>query len=158
MGERRAMRLLGGTAGQITAALGELYRLEKAQDAGMDALADAFGRALEAAMAAAPVEDVFTKKTLCRMGYYLGRWVYLVDALDDMQKDEQTGSFNPLLTGDRENSRLLAAESCRWSAGQCAQAAELCGLKFGREIMDNIFYLGMEETLARVLSPTRKEV
>ena len=34
---------------------------------------------------------------LRRMGFYLGKFIYLLDAYDDLDKDEKSGSFNPLL-------------------------------------------------------------
>lgn len=32
-------------------------------------------------------EDEKQKKVLSQFGYFLGRWIYLIDALDDMEKD-----------------------------------------------------------------------
>ena len=34
---------------------------------------------------------------LRRMGFYLGKFIYLLDAYDDLDKDEKSESFNPLL-------------------------------------------------------------
>ena len=34
---------------------------------------------------------------LRHMGFYLGKFIYLLDAYDDLDKDEKSGSFNPLL-------------------------------------------------------------
>ena len=31
------------------------------------------------------------------MFYNLGKWVYLMDAWDDREKDEKSGSYNPFL-------------------------------------------------------------
>lgn len=33
---------------------------------------------------------------LKNFGYFLGRWVYIIDAADDLVKDLKTGNFNPL--------------------------------------------------------------
>lgn len=38
-----------------------------------------------------------TRRVLSQFGYCLGRWVYLMDAADDMEKDRKRGGFNPLL-------------------------------------------------------------
>ena len=32
------------------------------------------------------------------LGYNLGRWIYVLDAVNDMDKDYKSGSYNPLLT------------------------------------------------------------
>ena len=39
------------------------------------------------------------KKELYRFGYMLGRWIYFIDAADDLQDDIKTGSFNPFKSG-----------------------------------------------------------
>ena len=31
------------------------------------------------------------------MLYHLGRWIYLVDALDDLKEDARSGKYNPLI-------------------------------------------------------------
>ncbi len=42
-------------------------------------------------------EDSLQKKALAQFGYYLGRWIYLMDAADDLKEDLQKCSFNPLI-------------------------------------------------------------
>jgi hypothetical protein len=36
-------------------------------------------------------------RTLYEFGYFLGRWVYIMDASDDLEKDLESGSFNCLI-------------------------------------------------------------
>lgn len=36
-------------------------------------------------------------RVLRQLGYFLGRWVYLMDAADDMEKDMESGAFNPFV-------------------------------------------------------------
>ena len=38
-----------------------------------------------------------TKRIVGTMGYFIGRWIYLIDAADDCEKDKKHGSFNPYL-------------------------------------------------------------
>ena len=38
-----------------------------------------------------------TKRILESMGYYMGRWIYLIDAADDLKKDKKQHQFNPFL-------------------------------------------------------------
>ena len=37
------------------------------------------------------------KRILGTFGYYIGRWIYLIDAADDYEKDKKHGGFNPFL-------------------------------------------------------------
>lgn len=38
-----------------------------------------------------------TKRILESMGYFMGRWIYLIDAADDYEKDKKHKQFNPFL-------------------------------------------------------------
>ena len=45
------------------------------------------------------------KRIFSVIGYYLGRWIYLMDAADDFLEDRNSGGFNPfLLAGYDENN------------------------------------------------------
>lgn len=37
------------------------------------------------------------KRILSATGYFIGRWIYLIDAADDYQKDQKEHNFNPFL-------------------------------------------------------------
>ena len=46
--------------------------------------------------------EVFAEKYTDDIGallYNLGRWVYLIDAVDDLEKDSKKGAYNPFLAG-----------------------------------------------------------
>ena len=50
------------------------------------------------------------KRILSSFGYFLGRWIYLIDAADDYDKDRRRHDFNPFLTmtDDRVKMTQLA--------------------------------------------------
>lgn len=77
---RRQLALLGG--------------LERESCASMDRAADAFAVLLGSA--AREVDDPIRQRVLEQMLYHLGRWVYLVDAADDLKKDVASGNYNPV--------------------------------------------------------------
>ncbi len=81
--------------GTVRRQLEELRRLEEAKCASLDEPADAFARLLSAAAEAA--EEPVKRRVLEQLLYHLGRWIYLVDAADDLAKDFASGSYNPLL-------------------------------------------------------------
>ena len=78
--------------GEKLALLGEL---EAARCASLDLPADAFAGLLSSA--AEEVPDPVKRRVLAQLLYHLGRWVYLVDAADDLAKDFASGSYNPLI-------------------------------------------------------------
>ena len=75
--------------------LARLGELEAARCASLDLPADAFAGILAAA--AADVPDPMKRRVLEQLLYHLGRWIYLVDAADDLAKDFASGSYNPLI-------------------------------------------------------------
>ncbi len=75
--------------------LKQLRELEEARCPSLDEPADAFAQLLAAA--AGEAADPVKRRVLEQMLYHLGRWIYLVDAADDLADDFASGSYNPLL-------------------------------------------------------------
>lgn len=38
-----------------------------------------------------------TQELLAKIGYHMGKWIYLIDAVDDIEENIKSGSYNPLL-------------------------------------------------------------
>ena len=74
--------------------LEELARLEGERCPSIDAAADTFARLLSDA--AGEVREPVKSRVLAQILYHLGRWIYLIDAADDLKKDVKSGSYNPL--------------------------------------------------------------
>ena len=57
---------------------------------------------------------------LRQFGYYLGRWVYLMDAADDLEEDRKKGKFNPFVIRlHLEGGGPLSAEARRKADEAC---------------------------------------
>lgn len=108
--------------------LAELSQLEEERCPSMDQAADTFARLLQSA--AGEVNDTVKRRILEQVLYHLGRWIYLVDAADDLAKDFTSGSYNPLiyrygltegkLTEDARESLVLSLDhSIRLMAAAC---------------------------------------
>lgn len=118
-----------------------LQKLEKQNDkvCVLDATADAFGTILRDCVQNAPV-DPEQGKALRVLLYHLGRWIYLIDAWDDRDKDKKTGSFNPFLSADADEERASFALNA--SLNEAIKAYELLDIVSFKGILDNIFYEG----------------
>lgn len=81
--------------GKVRAQLTRLRGLEEAGCTSLDESADAFARLLSGA--ALEASDPVKRRVLEQFLYHLGRWIYLVDAADDLAEDFASGSYNPLL-------------------------------------------------------------
>jgi hypothetical protein len=75
--------------------LEELAALERERCPSMDRTADTFARLLRSA--GGEVEDPMRRRVTEELLYHLGRWIYLVDAADDLAEDFASGNYNPLL-------------------------------------------------------------
>ncbi len=103
------------------------------------------------------------KESLSRLGYVLGRYIYLLDAADDLERDVKTGAFNPLKTENisKEDIEKIKKE-CELSLNICISEAQDTILKIRLQhfepILKNIIFLGLKNTQNAVLhSKTKKE-
>lgn len=132
-----------------------IWDLEQANDPVMDRHADAFAQLLRACGSFFS-EDALRRPAEELLGH-VGRYLYLVDALDDLPKDLRRGAFNPLklrfplengaLTPENRDYLLL---SIRQSLNRAAAALELLPLKGSDELLHNIVYLGLPAVLQSV--------
>ena len=70
----------------------------EAAHAGVDACAEPTARLLSGLFRELAGCDEAQALALSEFGYYLGRWVYLMDAADDLAEDLSRGKFNPFVT------------------------------------------------------------
>ena len=50
-----------------------------------------------------PREDAF-RENLGRLGFHLGKFIYLMDAWEDVEKDTQKGNYNPFMKWAAEDN------------------------------------------------------
>ncbi len=97
---------------------------------------------------------------LARFGYCLGRWIYLMDAADDLAEDSQSGNYNPFLAGQSEPFTDEQLSACRERAqgslnaslAACKAAYELLDIRRFDGILRNILEWGMPRVQQQVLS------
>ena len=113
---RKAARLRPDFDRQTVSCLEELRALERDGSPSLDRTADTFARIL--AGAAPDTGDTVRDRALGQLLYHVGRWIYLVDAWDDLEEDRAAGRYNPLLLrfpdgpeAHREEVRLTLGHS-----------------------------------------------
>lgn len=79
----------------IASGLSELSKLEKSGVGSIDAPSDVFGKMLGRVAS----EGYDGEKLLIAnaIGEAVGKWIYVIDAVDDCEKDSRSGSYNPIL-------------------------------------------------------------
>lgn len=83
------------------------------------------------------------QKRVCeRVGYCLGRWVYMIDAFDDIEKDRKTNNYNPFLLSGQDNYEKIKGDLLM-TAGEIAKAYDLLNIKKFGGITKNVVYDGL---------------
>ena len=162
---RRARRARPKMGRAVETLVDELAMLEGAGCPRMDEAADVFARLMQVLFAELGAEEG-DKRALSWMAYNLGKWVYLADAFDDLEKDVARGCYNVIWLqygkkGDaadcRREMREAVGFNLKTSLSQCAAAYELLRLKRYKELLDNIVYLGLMDRTERVLKGESKQ-
>ncbi|MBR2338235.1 MAG: hypothetical protein IKA63_02075 [Clostridia bacterium] len=127
--------------------------LETERCTSIDAAAEPTAKLLEFFFTLCATEER-QQRVLARFGYCLGRWIYLMDAADDLPDDIKNGSYNPLITDTpdavargRERVRL----SLNASMAECKAAYELLDIRRFDGILRNVLELGMAQMQQQVL-------
>lgn len=101
-------------------------------------------------------EDAVQKRILERVGYCLGRYIYLIDAACDLSDDIKTGSYNVLkstLTDKPDGfTGKLIEPQLYFCINEAGKAFELLDIKKYKSILGNIIYLGLEDTFKKELN------
>ena len=127
-----------------------LERLRELEKQGEGATADETGACFGGLLAEifAYEEDAWAP-ALRHMGFYLGKYIYLLDAYDDLDKDAETGSFNPLLpvrkrmveSGDDFDGYMRSLLNMLMAS--CCRAFEALPIVENVDILRNILYSGV---------------
>ena len=128
--------------------------LEKAGCTSMDEAADPTAKVMEKILALCSDDDM-QKRVLARMGYCLGRYIYLLDAMIDLPEDIKKGSYNVLKNIDENEVKECIKRQLYFCTNESARAFELLDIKKYKTILGNIIYLGLEETFLKELDNER---
>ena len=87
--------------------------------------------------------------TLRQLGFWLGKFIYLMDAAEDVERDRKNGCYNPLLLQEELAGQgdAVLDEYCELlltsMMGECAQAFERLPLLLYGDLLRNIVYSGV---------------
>ncbi|MBQ6877285.1 MAG: hypothetical protein IJO22_02665 [Oscillospiraceae bacterium] len=91
------------------------------------------------------------EKILERFGYLLGRYIYLCDALDDLEDDIKKGNYNPFIFGG-ENAVCEAKSVLFMTTAELFDDLELLELDKYKEIAENTIGLGLTAEVERIIN------
>lgn len=154
--DRKSFDAYPSVAELITEKLDLISEIENERMPSIDAPAEVFGDMM-AGLLSYGFED--EKKLIAeKVGKRIGRWVYIVDAFDDYDRDRKSGSYNPFVELYEDNdfseddllsiSKMLEAElSLAFAA---IELLDEDGDKTRSEIIKNILCLGMPTNVGRI--------
>ena len=125
----------------IRSALEELSSCEKEECTDIDRTAGCFGRLMEELFVYR--EDIW-ERNLRKMGFFLGKFIYIMDAYEDLPEDLKKGRYNPLrdMYGKDDYEGRMKQILCMMIAESTAEFERLpCLLDV--DILRNILYDGV---------------
>lgn len=168
---KKAKKQHGELALILEKELSNLFDLEKIKCSSLDRAAEPFALIMKYIFSKYPGLDEIKFALMGKLGYNIGKWIYLIDALNDIKDDIKKERYNCLLykydyTLNENTDSFLERikEEIRFSLEMClasiSDAWEDLKSSFDDSIetesavgfIENIFYLGMRQTTDKCLS------
>lgn len=125
----------------IVKSLEELKQCEQRNSTNLDEVANCFGNLMGEFFVYK--EDQWAD-SLRDLGFYLGKFIYIIDAYEDLEKDLKNGSYNPLRVMSKEadyEDRMY--QILMMMMADATTAFEKLPLVYEVEILRNILYAGV---------------
>ena len=119
-----------------------------------------------------PEPSAHLHETFAKIGYHLGKWIYLIDAADDIEENLEAGTYNPLLLRFRYNKDEETPEQFRERIDErlrfnlfsylavIGESLEELDIRKNSAIINNVIYFGLnrrtEEVLKRIQPEKRR--
>jgi len=160
-GYRRVKGKYPELAENIEKELKKLQELERQNCGNIDEVSEPFARLMQIIFHQADGSGN-QGKVLGWIGYNLGKWIYILDAFDDLEKDIKRRMYNPLAAQydyDGKEEIISFKERIRektefvliYSLSELEKAFSLLDIKKNKGILDNIIYRGLLAKTRNVL-------
>ena len=87
-------------------------------------------------------KDDGQRRILYEFGYHIGRWIYLIDAADDLEKDIRKNNFNPFKNAASDDIKEFQTAVLNQSLARAYDAYNLITLVDFKGILDNMMLYG----------------
>lgn len=136
----------------------ELLKYEKTGGSAIDLAADPFGK-----MMSELIEQLcgsVATDEVKELAYFLGKWIYLIDALDDFDKDKKKKEFNVFVNAypDINDKNALIREKNSDIALAFGTILNIVSIKakelkynFNHDLIDNVLTFGIKEQTKKVM-------
>ncbi len=138
---KKAQKFRPDAAEQIELYMDRQNAVEEKQSPSVDEAAEPTALLLQSLYATGETDDD-QRRVRERIGYCIGRWIYLIDAFDDIEKDRKSGNYNPFLLSGQDNYEKIKGDLLM-TAGEAANAFELLNVRKFAPILSNVIYDGL---------------
>lgn len=128
-------------ADSISSLLTELGTREKENETNIDVMAGLFGRIMSVLFV--PKDDQWAA-SLSRIGFFLGKFIYILDAYDDLEEDIKKNHYNPFKSICNEqgfDDRIKGM--LQMMMAECSKEFEYLPILENAEVLRNILYAGV---------------
>lgn len=142
-------------ANAIASLLTELGTLEKEGETNIDIIAGIFGKIMSILFV--PNNDRWAA-SLSRIGFFLGKFIYILDAYDDLENDikkKQYNAFKSVCNEDGFDDRIK--DMLQMMMAECSREFEYLPVIENSEILRNILYAGVWTAYYRILEKRNKK-
>ena len=127
--------------GAIRRCLDRLAAYEAAGSQDLDAVSGCFGELMAELF---DYRQDHWAPELRNIGFHLGKFIYLLDAYDDLARDQRKGAYNPLQELSRQpDYQQTMQEIFEMLLAQCAQSFERLPCVEDADLLRNILYSGV---------------
>ncbi|MBU5592846.1 hypothetical protein KQI89_13920 [Clostridium sp. MSJ-4] len=148
----------------IKDSLDKLSNQEKdPKEKNIDSLSDSFAHLTACILSEYKFKDESFKQDLYWLGYNLGKWIYIIDAMDDLEEDMKKNRFNAINHCFNEQNMTYKAlydliknrvEFILISCGsQCLDYFHKLPLNRNHELLENILKYGLMEKMDMIFNP-----
>ena len=136
----------------------EQFEVEKDKACSIDKAADPTAKMLKTLMSLLS-KDETKSRVLSSMGYFLGKWIYLIDAANDFEDDLKHNSFNPYVIAyaDKKDEHIKDINaSLDHCLSECLLSYNLIELNCFSRIVDNLLIYGLPKKQKSILYKENK--
>ena len=153
MAMKKAVKKYKHQDSKIQKLLGDLSELELNNCQNSDEVADCFAKICEIIFVPEFITNENNRQILAWLGYNTGRWIYLIDALDDYENDIKKNAYNPFSSKGKTKEELAKElnVTLTYTLSNIAGAYDLLDINRNDAILRNIIYCGMDGIQTNIL-------
>ena len=138
---KKAVRRFPALEAPVAQMMAAQCAVEQNPQAGIDESADPTAQMLAAVLSLEAQTDV-QRRVFHEFGYHLGRWIYLIDAADDLERDEKHHNFNPFKAVPAEEREKYQTGVLNQCLARAFDAYQLMDVTDFKGIFNNMLLYG----------------